>query len=112
MTINTHLHLHLQNVFKDYGPCYGYWLFSFERYNGILGRYHTNQQSVEIQLMRRFIENMNIKSLANTDIFSPEHLSLFNNLLDTRSGALLMKHCLDKQHFFQAIILPYKAMYM
>ena len=29
LTINTHLHLHLQNVFKDYGPCYGYWLFSF-----------------------------------------------------------------------------------
>ena len=24
LTINTHLHLHLQNVFKDYGPCYGY----------------------------------------------------------------------------------------
>ena len=30
LTINTHVHLHLQNVFKDYGPCYGYWLFSFE----------------------------------------------------------------------------------
>ena len=26
LTINTHLHLHLQNIFNDYGPCYGYWL--------------------------------------------------------------------------------------
>ena len=56
ITINCHLHLHLQNVFKVYGPCYGFWLFSFERYNGMLGKYHTNQLSIEIQLMRRFIE--------------------------------------------------------
>ena len=82
LTINGHLHLHLQNVFKDYGPCYGYWLFSFEHYNGILGRYHTNQLSIEIQLMR-FIE---IKSTVNTDSFPPEHLSILSSLLGARSG--------------------------
>ena len=91
LTINAHLHLHLQNVFKDYGPCYGYWLFSFERYNGMLGRYHTNQLSIEIQLMRRFIENMHIKSKVNTDSFSPEHLSLLSNLLGARSGGTANK---------------------
>lgn len=51
LTLNTHLHLHLAECFLDYGPCYGFWLFSFERYNGILGKYHTNQQAIEIQLM-------------------------------------------------------------
>ena len=44
VTINTHLHLHYSECLKDYGPCYGYWLFSFERYNGILGKYHTNRK--------------------------------------------------------------------
>ena len=37
--------------------------------------------------MRRFIENTNIKSLANINMFSPEHLSIFNSLLGSRSEA-------------------------
>ena len=82
LSINTHLHLHLQDIFKDYGPCYGFWLFSFERYNGILGGYHTNQLSIELQLMRRFIENVRIRSLA---ILDPEHLVIFKNLMGPRS---------------------------
>ena len=58
----------------------------FEHYNGILGRYHTNQFSVEIQIMRRFIENMHIKSTVNIDSFPPEHLSILSSLLGARSG--------------------------
>lgn len=85
-TINTHLHLHLEDIFRDYGPCYGYWLFSFERYNGILGKYHTNQQSIEIQLMRRFIENMHIRSLVNPDSMAPEHFCICKDLLGARSS--------------------------
>ena len=86
LSINMHLHLHLQEVFKDYGPCYGYWLFSYERYNGMLGNYHTNQLSIEIQLMRRFIENMHIRSLANLDMVGSEHLFIFRDLLGAKSG--------------------------
>ena len=86
LTINTHLHLHLADVFRDYGPCYGYWLFSFERYNGILGKYYTNQQSIEIQLMRRFIENMHIRSLVNPDSVAPEHSYIFEDLLGAQSS--------------------------
>ena len=131
LTINAHLHLHLQNVFKDYGPCYGYWLFSFERYNGILGRYHTNQLSIEIQLMRRFIENMHIKSTVNTDSFPSEHLSILSSLLGARSGGTATKtlfgqsifasdECLSFQeyanvelsppfvlHYFDSVLLSY-----
>ena len=131
LTINAHLHLHLQNIFKDYGPCYGYWLFSFERYNGILGRYHTNQLSIEIQLMRRFIENMHIKSTVNTDSFPSEHLSILSSLLGARSGGTATKtlfgqsifasdECLSFQeyanvelsppfvlHYFDSVLLSY-----
>ena len=54
-TPNLHLHGHLASCIKDYGPVYAFWLFSFERLNGILGSYHTNNNDVSLQLMRRFI---------------------------------------------------------
>ena len=47
----------------------------------MLGKYHTNCLSIEIQLMRRFIESMHIRSLANEDIVGVEHLSIFRDLL-------------------------------
>ena len=37
LTCNMHLHCHLHSVLLDYGPVFGFWLFSFERYNGQLG---------------------------------------------------------------------------
>lgn len=56
-TPNMHLHGHLHECVKDYGPVYSFWLFSFERFNGILGSYHTNSHNISIQLMRRFLDS-------------------------------------------------------
>lgn len=53
-TINLHLHAHLKECILDFGPVYSFWLFSFERLNGILGSYHTNCHDISLQLMRRF----------------------------------------------------------
>ena len=50
-----HLHLHLKECVENYGSIHGFWVFSFERYNGILGSYHKNSKSVEIQIMRKFM---------------------------------------------------------
>ena len=36
ITPNMHMHTHLADCVLDYGPVYSFWLFSFERYNGIL----------------------------------------------------------------------------
>ncbi|XP_035679990.1 uncharacterized protein LOC118418252 [Branchiostoma floridae] len=55
VTPNMHLHCHLKQCVLDYGPVYGFWLFSFERYNGILGSECTNNRGIEIQLMRKFL---------------------------------------------------------
>lgn len=41
-TPNMHLHLHLKNCILDHGPAHSFWCFSIERYNGLLGSYHTN----------------------------------------------------------------------
>lgn len=63
VTPNMHLHTHLLDRVLDYGPVYTFWLFSFERYNGILGDYRTNQRAVEIQLMRKFTSNQFMKDI-------------------------------------------------
>lgn len=55
ITPNMHLHLHIRECVENYGSVSGFWLFSFERYNGLLGSFHTNNREVEVQLMRRFL---------------------------------------------------------
>ena len=54
LTPNMHMHCHVVRCMKDFGPVHSFWLFPFERYNGILGSRPTNNRSVEVQLMRRF----------------------------------------------------------
>ena len=56
VTPNMHLHGHLQDCIFDYGPVYSFWLFSFERENGILGSYKTNKKNIEVQLMKRCLK--------------------------------------------------------
>ena len=85
-TINCHLHLHLSSCYKDYGPCYGFWLFSFERYNGLLGKYHTNQLSVEIQIMRQSVNDMSVRSSSENGLALIEEQVLFGQLLGSNTG--------------------------
>lgn len=81
-TPNMHMHLHLIQSLTDYGPAHGFWLYAFERYNGILGSYHTNNIRVESQMMRRFLESQ------STSI-SMETLEL----MDNEFREVLPKHC-------------------
>lgn len=62
ITPNMHMHLHLKENLLDYGPVYAFWLFSFERYNGILGKSPTNNHNIESQLLEHFIEDNYILS--------------------------------------------------
>jgi len=55
VTPNMHLHCHLKECLVDYGPVYNFWLFSFERYNGIFENFPSSTRSLEIQLMWRFL---------------------------------------------------------
>ena len=57
---NLHLHCHLKDChLKDcllvYGPATFFWLFSFQRMNGVLGNFQTSNHALEIQLFRKFI---------------------------------------------------------
>ena len=62
-TPNMHLHLHLKESLLDYGPVYAFWLFTFERLNGTLGSYSTNNKNIEIQIMHKFLNHQKAKDL-------------------------------------------------
>ena len=47
ITPNMHMHCHLRTCVEDYGPSHSFWLFAFERYNGILGSTPTNNSQLK-----------------------------------------------------------------
>lgn len=57
VTPNIHLHGHLKECIIEFGPVYSFWLFSFERYNGLLGSLPNNKRNIECQIMKRFLRD-------------------------------------------------------
>ena len=62
ITPNMHLHCHLKQSLLDNGPIHNFWLFSFERHNGILDHFRFNNRSIEIQLVQHFIREFELTS--------------------------------------------------
>lgn len=58
-----HIHLHLKKCICDHGPAHSFWCFSFERYNSLLGSYHTNQKNIEVQIMHKFINSQILQTM-------------------------------------------------
>jgi len=54
VTPNLHLHLHMKDCILNYGPMAGFWLFGFERFNGMLGDFPNSHRSVEVEILRKF----------------------------------------------------------
>lgn len=52
---NMHLLAHVTDCIIDHGPVYAFWLYAFERMNGVLGSFQTNNKDITVQLMRKFI---------------------------------------------------------
>lgn len=79
VTPNMHLHTHMRLCLEDYGPLHGFWLFSFERFNGMLGQQPNNNRSIEVQLMKRFLQNQSQSSLALPTDYKDEFLPIFSD---------------------------------
>ena len=77
-TPNMHLHMHLKACLLDYGPPHGFWCYPFERYNGILGQYHTNRRAIESQLLKKFCHS---QAFVNGNISTSE----FGGFLPTKN---------------------------
>ena len=70
--MNMHLHGHLKECILDYGPVYSFWCFAFERMNGVLDSYHTNNHNISVQLACHFLDNKIYAVLNWPNIFVDE----------------------------------------
>ena len=77
-TPNMHMHLHLKECLHDYGPVYSFWCFAYERYNGVLGSYQTNNNCIEPQIMKKFLREQEVRTME----FPSEH-SMFATMLES-----------------------------
>lgn len=89
VTPNMHLHLHLKQCILDYGPVYSFWLFSFERFNGILGAFQTNNRSVEIQIMRKFLQKHELRDIPLPERFQETFQPVFQLLQEAQQVGTL-----------------------
>ena len=94
VTPNMHMHAHLSECVKDFGPLSSLWLFSFERFNGLLGDLPTNNRLIETQVMQRFV----------TDNFYLQMLSCSpNDSSETKFNDLFRKVIIEHTQSFQSM---------
>jgi len=59
LVINHHLSIHLYDMVRLYGPVYGWWLFAFERFNGMFEKVNHNGHDggqMETTLLRNWVQ--------------------------------------------------------
>ena len=77
-----HLHGHLKQTLLDFDPIYAFWLFSFERYNGLLGNIDSNKKgSFEVTFVKRFIQSVQVGDYIRS--IAPQLERRQSNFLDT-----------------------------
>lgn len=81
---NMHMHGHLKEVIEDFGPVQEFWLFSFERYNGILGKQPTNNREIESQLMKRFLNDNVDSTFVYPDEFKEDFQEVYESVNTNR----------------------------
>ena len=105
------MHCHLAEIIKNYCPIYGFWLFLFERYNGILGNQPNNNKSIEPQIMKRFVNDQSIISIIRPEQFSTDVFPLFDKLIRREVGfyaetiILFLNLIMKDNTIFQNLIL-------
>ena len=78
ITPNMHMSCHLKDCILDYGPLNHFWLFAFERFNGILSHMPNNNESIEVQIMKRFLNEQEVTRISFPSEFEEEFSSAFS----------------------------------
>ena len=101
-----HLHRHLKECITDYGPVLNFWLFGFERYNGILESYPANSLSVEIKMFLRFQREFSLSSFSLPQEFDSDFADVslqatvspnFNDSEDVKLPNSFVRSTIDKE---------------
>ena len=109
ITPNMHMHSHLADCILDYGPVYSFWLFSFERYNGILGAYSTNNKSVELQLIRKFLRDQLLRDFELPQEYGNHFKELIDRLsLHARAPGLILADTIVGNYWIFLILVTVK----
>ena len=85
---------HLKECIIDFGPLQAFWLFTFERYNGLIEGMPSNKRVVEVQFMRRFLRDIRFSSLPLPETLKEEFASHFDSPFPSSSGSLLENDCI------------------
>lgn len=72
-------------------------MFGFERFNGYLGKFPTNNRPVELEMMRKFTKDLNYRSLGLPSHFSDEsveyhHFDFATNLFAGTLREMFIEH--------------------
>ena len=63
VTPNMHLHMYIKDCILDYGPIiYSFWLFSFEKCNGIICSLPTNKRNNDKSLSDKLLDDFVVKT--------------------------------------------------
>ncbi|KAI7906475.1 uncharacterized protein BX663DRAFT_427432, partial [Cokeromyces recurvatus] len=66
ITPNMHMHLHLCQTIRDFGPMYSTWLYSFERANGDIKGIATNfKEGLEFTYMKKYLQQVHMSDYFN-----------------------------------------------
>ncbi|KAF8595852.1 hypothetical protein BDV93DRAFT_456040 [Ceratobasidium sp. AG-I] len=88
---NHHWCMHYSQIFKRYGPAYAWWVYAYERYNGLLARVNLNNHigQMETTLMRFWTQMHRIHELVSSEFLpanvSEDERSIFQQLSQTYS---------------------------
>ena len=97
-TPNMHMHLHLKECLLDYGPVYAFWAFSFERHNGKLGSFHTNNRSVTISMMKKFLHGVKtISQYQQIECEDLPNLAEFNLIDEKQEATNAARECIRRK---------------
>ena len=105
-----HLHCHLKECICNYDPVYNFWLYSYERYNGILEHFPSSNRLLdhEIQMMQRFFNEFKLSTVVE-DLPKecyPELQEIFKSNLDPCLKESLHATTNDLQLFLTQRNLP------
>jgi hypothetical protein len=91
LTINHHISMHFSAMIKLFGPVYSWWLFAFERFNGMLEKVKTNGRDggkMELTMLRNWVQTHLIYELliGLPDDASPPEKALLDCIINTEAS--------------------------
>jgi hypothetical protein len=91
LTLNHHIAMHFASMIKFFGPVYAWWLFAFERFNGMLEKVKNNGHDggkIELTMLRHWVQtHLVYELLLGLPAEASQHeRNLLNRLINTEAS--------------------------